>query len=152
MKSPLITDENLMHSYLEIDSYSDDLSLSTSIEVYEDKSKLDNDKYEFIYPNYNLVKDFNDIDSDGKFSLNSYGFIKKYDTNVEEKNLINDFSYNSYLKKLPGGFTTITLIYLKIVTLTLINLPAIKRVWIISLMVLLIIKHHSPYLKKVKII
>jgi len=106
MKSPLITDENLMYSYLEIDSYSDDLSLSTSIEVYEDKSKLDNDKYEFIYPNYNLVKDFNDIEANGKFSLNSYGFIKKYDTNVEEKKLINDFSYNSYLKKLPGGFTT----------------------------------------------
>ena len=106
MKSPLITDENLMHSYLEIDSYSDDLSLNTSIEVYEDKSKLDNDKYEFIYPNYNLVKDFNDIETNGKFSLNSYGFIKKYDTNVEEKKLINDFSYNSYLKKLPGGFTT----------------------------------------------
>ncbi len=106
MKSPLITNENLMHSYLEIDSYNDDLSLNTSIEVYEDKSKRDNDKYEFVYPNYNLIKDFNDIDSDGKFSLNSYGFIKKYDTNIEEKILINDFSYNSYLKKLPGGFTT----------------------------------------------
>ena len=82
------------------------MSLNTSIEVYEDKSKRDNDKYEFIYPNYNLIKDFNDIDNNGKFSLNSYGFIKKYDTNVEEKILINDFSYNSYLKKLPGGFTT----------------------------------------------
>jgi len=106
MKSPLIKNENLMHSYLEIDSYNNDLSLNTSIEVYEDKSKQDNDKYEFVYPNYNLVKDFNDIDNDGRFSLNSYGFIKKYDTNIEEKVLINDFLYNSYLKKLPGGFTT----------------------------------------------
>ena len=25
------------------------------------------DKYEFIYPNYNLIKDFNDIDNNGKF-------------------------------------------------------------------------------------
>jgi LPS-assembly protein len=106
LESPLINDENLMHSYLEINSYSDDVSLDTSIEIYEDKSKLANNKYEFIYPNYNLMKEFNDISANGRLSLNSYGFIRQYNTNVDEKILINDFLFNSYLKNLPGGFTT----------------------------------------------
>ena len=106
LKSPLIADENLMHSYLQINSYSDDVSLNTSIELYEDKSKSASNKYEFIYPSYSLLKEFNDIDSYGRLSLNSYGYVKQFDTNVNEKILINDFSFNSYVKTLPGGFTT----------------------------------------------
>ena len=108
IESPLITDESVMHSYLEINSYSDNLSLNTSVHVYEDLTKeTSSDKYEFIYPNYSLLKVFNNNSNlGGKFSLNSSGYIKQYDTNINEKTVINDFTFNSDLKTLKGGFSS----------------------------------------------
>ena len=108
LKSPLILNENLMHSYLELSSYTNNLSLNTSIHVYEDLTKLNkSDKYEYIYPDYNLLKEFdNNINLNGKFSLNSYGYIKEFDTNVNEKTIINDFVFNSNLKVIGNGLTS----------------------------------------------
>ena len=76
-----------MHSYLEINAYTDDLSLTSSVEVYEDLNKPDKDRYEFIYPNFNLLKEFkNNTNLNGRFSLNSYGYAKTHATNIDERN------------------------------------------------------------------
>ena len=45
LKSPIIESDTLMHSYLELNAYSDDLSLTSSVEVYEDLNKPDRDRY-----------------------------------------------------------------------------------------------------------
>ena len=96
LKSPLIKSNTLMHSYLELNAYKEDLSITSSIEIYEDLNKPDTDRYEFIYPNYNIVKDFDEVENySGKFSLNSFGYAKKHNTNIDEKTIINNLYFKS---------------------------------------------------------
>jgi LPS-assembly protein len=105
LKSPLIENDTLMHSYLELNSYNDDISLTSSIEIYEDLNKPDKDRYEFIYPNFNLLKEFkNNFNLDGIFSLNSYGYAKTHDTNINERTIVNDFVFKSIPKISERGF------------------------------------------------
>jgi LPS-assembly protein len=105
LKSPIIESDTLMHSYLELNAYSDDLSLTSSVEVYEDLNKPDRDRYEYIYPNFNLLKAFkNNTTLDGRFSLNSYGYAKTHDTNISERILVNDLIFNSNPNITKKGF------------------------------------------------
>ena len=105
LKSPIIESDILMHSYLEINAFNDDLSFTSSVEVYEDLNKPDNDRYEFIYPNFNLLKEFkNNFKLNGKFSLNSYGYAKTNNTNVDERIIINDLIFDSNPKISKKGF------------------------------------------------
>ena len=129
VESPLISNQNLMHSYFEINSYKNNLSLNTSIHVYEDLTKLNkSDRYEYIYPDYNLLKEFdNDNNLNGKFSLNSYGYIKEFDTNINEKTIINDFVFNSNLKVLNQGFTSNYTYLLKNSNTDTTNSPSYKE-------------------------
>ena len=96
LKSPLITNPNLLSSFIELSAYREDLSFSTQFQHYEDLSATGNDRYEVIYPSYDLVKNFeNPTELNGSFSLDSSGFIKNYDSNVYEKVIINNFIFNS---------------------------------------------------------
>jgi len=105
LKSPLIDNDTLMHSSLEINAYTDDLSLTSSVEVYEDLNKPEKDRYEFIYPDFNLLKEFkNNTNLNGRFSLNSYGYAKTHATNIDEKTIINDLIFNSNPKITKKGF------------------------------------------------
>ena len=73
--------------------------------MYEKLSDVsDGDKYEYIYPSYNIKKElYTDMLKSGNFDLNSSGYIKNYNTNVFEKVLINDFLYSSYPKFTNNG-------------------------------------------------
>ncbi len=95
LKSPLITDNTTLTSSLGFDAYREDLSLNLDFTVYEDLSKKNSDRYEYIYPNYNLMKKFNSNGLDGSFSFNSMGYVKNYNTNTFESVAINDLIYDS---------------------------------------------------------
>ena len=95
LKSPLITDNSTLTSTLGFNAYREDLSLDLDFKVYEDLSIKDSDRYEYIYPNYNLMKQFNLDNTKGNFSLDSKGYIKNYDTNVFESVAINNLIYDS---------------------------------------------------------
>ena len=96
LKSPLIDNENLLNSSINIDLYRQDLKFSAAIEAYEDLNKEKSDRYEFILPSYDLIKELqNDTNLNGRFSLLSNGSIKNFDTNVHEKIFINDLLFNS---------------------------------------------------------
>ena len=64
-------------------------SRDTNINVYEDLSKNDSDKYEYV-PNFYFSKILND-----NLVFNSEGYYKNYNTNITEKILINNFEYSS---------------------------------------------------------
>ena len=51
-------------------------------------------KYEFILPNFNITKNI-DTGLDGFLTLTNTGYNKLFNTNVNEKVLINDLSYKS---------------------------------------------------------
>jgi LPS-assembly protein len=99
LNSPLINkDTGTLTSALKFSATKEDLSLEADFVVYENLNDVpDGDKYEYVYPSYNLKKDlFSDMLMSGSLNLNSNGFIKNYDTNVFEKVIVNDFLYSSY--------------------------------------------------------
>ena len=95
LRSPLITNNSTLTSTLGFNAYREDLSLDLDFKIYEDLSIKDSDRYEYIYPNYNLMKQFNLDNTKGNFSLDSKGYIKNYDTNVFESVAINNLIYDS---------------------------------------------------------
>ena len=93
IESPLIDNTSLLNSYLSFNAENDDLSLNASMEVYNDLSQGSSDKYEYVYPNYQISKrvDLSDV----SLSFSSYGFQKTYETNKYEGLITNDLLYEA---------------------------------------------------------
>tara|TARA_B110001450_G_C17657556_1_gene495920 strand:+ start:317 stop:2707 length:2391 start_codon:yes stop_codon:yes gene_type:complete len=106
LESPIINNENLLNSSLDINLYREDFSFSGNIAVYEDLSKRSSDRYEYIYPNFNLVKQIeNSTKLDGDFSVITSGHVKNYETNIYEKIIVNDLVFNSEENMSEKGIT-----------------------------------------------
>ena len=106
LESPLINnDTGTLTSTLSFNASKENLSLETDFIMYEKLSDIpDSDKYEYVYPSYNLKKDlYTDLLTSGSLSLSSNGHFKNYDTNVFEKVIVNDFLYSSYPKFTDKG-------------------------------------------------
>ena len=105
IESPIIKDTSLLESSLNVSAYRDDLSFDTSFQVYEDLTKDNTDRYEFILPSYSLFKKLeNKTKINGNFLFNSSGYLKNYDTNIYDKVLINDLIFNSDSRVTNSGF------------------------------------------------
>lgn len=106
LQSPLISsDASTLTSTFSFNASRRDLSLETDFIVYENLSDVSSgDKYEYVYPSYNIRKDlYTNLLTSGNFNLNSNGYIKNYNTNVFEKVVVNDFLYSSYPKFTNNG-------------------------------------------------
>ncbi len=105
-RSPLITNYNFLENYMNFSLFSDDLSIDTSLIVYEDLTKEKNsDKYEYVLPKLNLVKNIDNIPNlDGNFLFKSESLVRNYQTNILEKINVNDFIFNSDPKISAFGF------------------------------------------------
>ena len=73
--------------------YNENLIFDTSLDVYEDLTKTDSDKFEYI-PNFSFSKVMNN-----NYTFKSNGYYKNYNTNISEKVLINNLEFLSDLKK-----------------------------------------------------
>ncbi len=96
--SILIDNTNLMHSFLKMNGNSENTSLSVEFEVFEDLTKSNSDRYEFIYPNINFYKIFVDENIPGSFDLHSSFYQNQFDTNKYTKSLSTDLMYNAETK------------------------------------------------------
>ena len=105
LKSPLITSDSSLNSKIMFEGNNENLNFDITAEIYEDLSKDDSDRYEFIFPNYNLTKYFENS-LQGELSFTSSGNSKLYNTNVFEKSIINDLNYKSYKNITSHGFLT----------------------------------------------
>jgi len=106
IKSPIITNSSLLESSVKLGANKRNLDFDLEFKVYEDLSvEKKSDRFEYILPNYNLLKEFDESDllSGGVFSLNSNGSLKSYNTNVSEKVVINDLYFNSFSKFRDNG-------------------------------------------------
>ena len=101
-----ITDDyNVLENSFGLDLYTDDLSISFNTNVYEDLNKDKNDRYEYVLPRINLVKNIdNKTNLNGNFTLESQALVRNYNTNVYERNNINDLVFKSYPKITTNGF------------------------------------------------
>ncbi|MBT4813666.1 MAG: LPS-assembly protein LptD, partial [Cryomorphaceae bacterium] len=102
LKSPLIESESNLNTSLNFNLYNDDLSVKITSEAYENLSLPDSDRYEFIYPSINIIKEFDYFDN-GSFSLSSAILNKQYQTNIKESTITNDLNYKSYKKISSNG-------------------------------------------------
>ncbi len=94
----LIDSESTLSSYISLNkNINENTSFDSTFKLYEDLSKEDNDKYQYIFPDFNFSK-IVDIDKNynGNFQFLSSGFQKVYDTNTFEALINNDFIFNSY--------------------------------------------------------
>ncbi len=95
--SVLIQDDSLLTSQINFSKKIDETSqLMADFISFEDLSKKNNDRFQYIFPYFTFTKNMELEDSiDGKFQFKSSGFQKSYDTNKYETLLINDFLFNS---------------------------------------------------------
>ena len=96
VKSPIIDSYSSLNSQISYEKFTDEYKFSTSINVFEDLSKIDSDRYEYLFPSYDFIKEksfeggtFNNV------SLKSSGNYRKFDTNVDEADIINDLVLSS---------------------------------------------------------
>ena len=95
LSSPIISSQTTLNSKLEFNASSDYLDISVSGEAYENLNKVnDSDKYEFVLPNFSITKDFK-TNLLGSLSMTNIGYNKIYNTNINEKILVNNLSYES---------------------------------------------------------
>jgi len=95
--SPIINNQSDLTNSLSLNMYKKDLTINTNLDVYEDLTKNDSDKYEYV-PNFSFSKVIND-----NYSFNSQGYYKNYNTNITEKVLINNLEFQSNLKFFNNG-------------------------------------------------
>ncbi len=95
--SSIIENESLLTTQFKVTKKIDDsTNLDTNFTVYEDLSKADSDRFQYIMPNFTFTKNITIPNNyNGNFKFISSGFQKNYDTNKYESLLINDFLYES---------------------------------------------------------
>ncbi len=106
--SPLITNESVLTSKINFSKNIDEnTKINTDFIAYEDLSKRNNDRFQYILPNFTYSKNLElDENYNGSFQFISSGFQKNYDTNKYESLLINDFLFNSNDYVNNKGFIT----------------------------------------------
>ena len=94
--SKLITNDNVLKSRIDLDQNFSDSNLKTSFKVFEDLSKNKNDRYQYIFPQYDFVKNIKIPDNyNGNFTFSTNGYNKNYNTNMHDSVLSNTFHFNS---------------------------------------------------------
>ena len=96
--TPLVDSDSTLTSFISLEKNIDDeTNLKSTVKLYEDLSKEDNDKYQYIFPDFNFSKNINlDESYNGNFQFLSSGFQKIYETNKYEALINNDFNFDSY--------------------------------------------------------
>ncbi len=94
----LIDSESTLSSFIRLEKNIDtDTTFESKIKLYEDLSKEDSDKYQYIFPDFNFKKNMSlDKSYNGNFEFLSTGFQKVYETNKYEALISNDFNFSSF--------------------------------------------------------
>ncbi len=97
IESPIINNTSNLTNSLGINLFGEKVSISSNLDIYENLSKQDSDKYEYV-PNFSFSKILNENNT-----FKSKGYYKNYNTNITEKVLINNFEFDSSPKFLNNG-------------------------------------------------
>ena len=104
IKSPLIGNNTNLSSNIKFSAITPDLDFDVSMEVYENLSKEDTDKYEYVFPSFNFSKLLNIPDQFfGQLEFSSSGYSKLYNTNNKDNVVINDLNFSSFKKMSQFG-------------------------------------------------
>jgi len=96
IESPIITSQTLLSSNLSFKGYNDTTEILLSANVFEDLNKEgDDDRYEYILPNIEISKKYDFLKLFNPIELNTKAYNKIYNTDVNEKVLINNLNYKT---------------------------------------------------------
>ena len=90
LESPLFGESgsstiSTLNSFINLSANSDTVDFNTTVQVYEKLDAGNNDRYEFIFPDYSLNKNIETNNTlSGSLSFNSTGSQHLYNTNVKE--------------------------------------------------------------------
>ena len=105
LKGKIIDNYDILENTFNLSLYSNDLSINFDTAVYEDLSKKDSsDKYEYILPKLSLIKKIDNNNYNGNFTFKSQATIRNYNTNIYERNNLNELIFKSYPKISSNGF------------------------------------------------
>ena len=74
--------------------------------MYETLNGSNNDRYQYVLPNYNFSKNFNLEAISGSFNFNSYGNNTLNNTNVVASSILNDLNYSALNNYFDSGIKT----------------------------------------------
>jgi LPS-assembly protein len=104
IKSPLIKNETLLNSYTNIEMSNADTYIKTSVESYIDLAQDKSERYEYVYPNIEFIKDIKlDPSYKGSLTFDLNAYHKEYSTNSHDSININNFEYQSFDYILNNG-------------------------------------------------
>ena len=94
----LINNDSSLTSYFKLNRDIDEnTNFNGSFKRYENLSEKDNDRYQYIFPEFNFYKLIEtDPNYNGSFTFKSSGHQKNYNTNIYEAQINNDFDFNSH--------------------------------------------------------
>ncbi len=144
IESPIVNNTSNLTNSLGFDLYNEDTSISTNLDIYEDLSKLDSDKYEYV-PNFSFSKILNE-----NKIISSKGYYKNYDTNITEKVLINNFEFNSTPRFLNNGLISEKKLLIKNVNSSASNSDKFKNKNSLDIMPTLQANYSFPLAKETK--
>ncbi len=106
--SPIVDNDNTLSSFLKLNKQIDDDTIfDVGVTLFEDTSLVGNNKYQYIFPDFNFSKNIKIDDSyNGAFQFSSSGFQKVFETNKYEALINNDFNFNSHDFVLEPGIVT----------------------------------------------
>ena len=97
IQSPIINNYSTLNSSLIYEKTGSDYNFYSSINVIEDLSKPKNDRYEYIFPNFEYSKEsFLKESFFDTLNFKSSGNYHKYNTNIDEVDFINDLVFTSH--------------------------------------------------------
>jgi len=106
LQSPLPLNNSVLESKIELDLGHDKYNLITSFEMYETLTGTNNDRYQYVLPNYNFSRNFNSKTLNGWFNFNSTGSNILNNTNVITSSVINDLKYTASNNISDNGIKT----------------------------------------------
>lgn len=105
IKSVLIDNENFLENSAKFNLSTNNTSATIETIVYEDLNKGDSDRFEYIMPKLDLIKELNNkTNLSGDFIFKSQALAKNYNTNVLEKININNLVFKSIPQITTKGF------------------------------------------------
>ena len=106
LNSPIIKSESVLTSNLNLNWNWEDSQLNTSINIYEDLSKNNHDRFQYVFPDFSFRRVIEIPENyNGTFNFYSSGYNKNYNTNINETVLNNDFLFQSNRFVYNSGIT-----------------------------------------------
>ena len=101
----LIDNESILTNSIDFELNKEDLNINLNSTIYEDLNRNNNDKYEYIFPKLDIIKNLDtNKNLQGDLILKTNFLSRQYETNILERYNYNELKFTSYPKISNYGF------------------------------------------------